>query len=108
MSAQRKMRLGSFLTAVGEHMAAWRHPEAPSGDRAAFGPYLEIARAAEDALFDLLLIGDVGPNSDAPLETLVLNHGYDRLDPMMLTAALAVTNRPIRPVPARPPPFETP
>ncbi len=108
MTARRMMRLGSFLTAIGEHMAAWRHPEAPAGDRAAFAPYLEIARVAEDALFDLLLIGDVGPNSDAPLDTLVLNHGYDRLDPMMLTAALAVTTRRIGLVATGSTSFETP
>ena len=108
MTAGRKMRLGSFVTAVGEHMGAWRHPDAPGGDRASFAPYLEIARAAEDALFDLLLIADVGPNSDAPVETLMLNHGFDRLDPLMLTAALAVTTSRIGLVATGSTSFETP
>ena len=108
MTAGRKMRLGSFLTAVGEHMAAWRHPDAPAGDRASFAPYLEIARAAEDALFDLVLVADVGPNADAPADTLKLNHGFDRLDPIMLMAALAVTTRRLGLVATGSTSFETP
>ena len=87
----RMMRLGTFLSAGGEHMAAWRHPDSTMVDRAGFAQYLDAAQVVERALFDLILIGDVGPTSDAPADTLVRNASHDRLDPLPLISALAVT-----------------
>ncbi len=93
MANDRKMRLGTFLSAGGEHVAAWRHPDAANLDRASFPQYLEAARIVEEALFDLILIGDAAPSSDAPIESLMRDTTSERLDPLPLISALAVTTR---------------
>ncbi|MCB2048510.1 MAG: LLM class flavin-dependent oxidoreductase [Novosphingobium sp.] len=56
MTDQRKMRLGLFVMTAGHHVAAWRHPEAYRGDM--FAEYVELARIAEDAKFDMLFAAD--------------------------------------------------
>ncbi len=93
MAAKRMMKLGTFLSAVGEHMAAWRHPDAKAMGRDNFAQYLDVARIAEAALFDLVLLGDVMPPGDVPVSTLMRNASVERLDPLTLVAALAVTTQ---------------
>ena len=87
----RRIRLGTFLSAGGEHLAAWRHPDSKLVDRAGFAQYLHAAQVAERALFDLILIGDVGPTGEATPDTVIRNASHDRLDPLPLASALAVT-----------------
>ncbi len=91
MTNKRQMKLGTFLSSSGEHIGAWRHPDTPRQDRAGFAQYLEAARVAEAALFDMILIADVSPSGTTPLDTLMRDASSERLDPMMLMAALAVT-----------------
>ena len=104
----RQMKLGTFLTTGGEHSGAWLHKDTPSQSRVSFPPYLEIAKVAEAALFDLILVGDVVPAFDTPVEILKHNAGSERLDPFMLVAALAVTTRHIGIVPTGSASFEQP
>ncbi len=74
-------------------MAGWRHPSVRFESRARFADYLDIVRMAEAALFDLVLIADVAPSSRDPIEVLSRYAGYDRLEPLSLLSALAVTTQ---------------
>ena len=56
MMNNRQMRLGAFVITAGHHVAAWRRPEAFKGD--VFGEFVELARIAEAAKFDLLFVAD--------------------------------------------------
>jgi FMN-dependent oxidoreductase (nitrilotriacetate monooxygenase family) len=102
------MRLGTFLSSSGEHVGAWRHHDTPSQTRASFGQYLQSAKVAEESLFDLILLGDVSPSNDSPVETLMYNAAVERLDPFMLISALAVTTKNIGLVPTGSASFEQP
>lgn len=55
---QRKgpFSLGAFLYPSGHHIAAWRHPDAKADAGIDFHHYVELARAAEAAKFDLIFL----------------------------------------------------
>jgi FMN-dependent oxidoreductase (nitrilotriacetate monooxygenase family) len=91
MAKKRQIKLGTFLTVGGEHVGAWRHPDSPRIYRSSFQHSLEIARTVEDALFDLVLVADVQPTSTNSPEMLKYDPTNERLDPVALTSALAVT-----------------
>lgn len=76
-------------------MAGWRHPSVRFESRARFADYLDIVRMAQAAMFDLVLIADVAPSSRDPIEVLSRYAGYDRLEPLSLLSALAVTTESI-------------
>lgn len=97
MSAQ--LKLGSFLSIGGENIGAWRHPDVNFTSRADFHYYLEATDIAERALFDLMLVADVPPQADHPVELLARHPAYDRLEPAMVSAALAVTTKQIGIIP---------
>ena len=85
------LKLGTFLSVGGENMAGWRHPSVRFESRAQFNDYLKIVRVAEAAMFDIVLVADVAPSAKDPVEVLARYAGYDRLEPMTLLSALAVT-----------------
>src|SRR5690606_25893992 len=78
---------------------AWRYPgfKYNEPNLGAYGSnfqmYLESAREAENAKFDILLFGDVAVRSTDPVEILSCQSKYDMLEPLSLIAALAVTTR---------------
>jgi N-acetyl-S-(2-succino)cysteine monooxygenase len=83
----REMKLGLFFAPGGHHLAAWRHPDAyPRGF--SISTYVNVARAAERACFDMVFVADVfslTPDSKYR-DTL-------RFEPLTLLSALAmVTN----------------
>lgn len=86
----RQLKLGAFLTPGGEHLAAWRDETVDTGGRH-FTNYLHATQLAEDALFDFVFLGDVAPQSTDPLEALSRLSWYDRLEPLTLLSALAVS-----------------
>ena len=86
---KRQMHLGLFLLGTGSHTGGWRHPGATRSFQD-IDTVLEIARAAEDAKFDLIFMGD-NLNADPkghPSFTL-------RLEPLTLLAAVAVATKKI-------------
>ena len=95
MASGPHLKLGTFLSVGGENMAGWRHPTVQFRSRAEFKDYLDIVRLAQSATFDLVLIADVAPSSRDPVEVLSRYAGYDRLEPLSLLSALAVTTEDI-------------
>ncbi|MFH7495180.1 nitrilotriacetate monooxygenase, partial [Pseudomonas syringae pv. tagetis] len=50
-SSSRQMKLGGFLMATGQDVAAWRHPFVPADAGRDFKHYRDVARVAEAAKF---------------------------------------------------------
>jgi len=92
--AKRELKLGTFLTPAGEHIAAWRHPSVTARSGMDFDALVRIAEIAEAGKFDFLFAGDVSPNSDLPPDMLGRSAWLDKLDPLtMLSAVAARTTR---------------
>lgn len=84
----RQLKLGAVLMGVGgpgDH-DTWQHPEIPGDASIDIRWYIERARQAEAAKFDLVFIVDsqfITPDSPP--------HYLNRLEPLTLLSAVAVT-----------------
>ena len=86
MATQRRLKLGAILEGVGFDHASWRHPDLPGDASIDIQWYIEQARLAEAAKFDLVFIVDspfITPDT-AP-------HYLNRLEPLTLLSAVAVS-----------------
>ncbi|OTG84187.1 nitrilotriacetate monooxygenase [Acinetobacter sp. ANC 4558] len=54
----RKIRLGAFIPATGQHVSAWRHPDASPERHLDINYLIEIAQTAERGLFDAYFLAD--------------------------------------------------
>ena len=54
----RQIKLGAFLPGGGQHVAAWRHPGAPSDGATSFEFHKQLALTAERGLFDAYFLAD--------------------------------------------------
>ncbi|OGA00365.1 MAG: nitrilotriacetate monooxygenase [Betaproteobacteria bacterium RIFCSPLOWO2_02_FULL_62_17] len=54
----QKMRLAAYFNPTGHHVASWRHPRAQPDANVNFDHYVEIARTAERAKFDMIFLAD--------------------------------------------------
>ena len=84
----RQLKLGAILTGVGGpgHHYTWLDPEIPTDASVDVNWYVEYARAAEAARFDLVFIVDSQfITVDSP------PHYLNRLEPLTLLSALAVS-----------------
>lgn len=83
----RQIKLGAFLPGGGQHIAAWRHPDAPLDGALNLEFYKQLARTAERGLFDAYFLAD----------NLAVNFGAKEgggaaaatLEPVTLFAALS-------------------
>jgi FMN-dependent oxidoreductase (nitrilotriacetate monooxygenase family) len=85
-AASRQIRLGAILEGVGTDQASWRDPAVPGDASINIDWYIEQARLAEAAKFDLVFIVDspyITPDT-AP-------HFLNRLEPLTLLSAIAVS-----------------
>jgi len=91
MSAQRQIKLGAFVQATGHHIAAWLHPGAEPDAGLNFQHYLQLARAAEAAKFDLLFVADSpgGYANYEETEVFARNAKAAHFEPVTLWSALS-------------------
>ncbi|WP_192355619.1 LLM class flavin-dependent oxidoreductase [Mesorhizobium mediterraneum] len=90
----RQMKLGAFLWATGHHIAAWRHPQAHVTAGVDIEHYIQLARTAEAAKFDLLFCEDAAGVREANVNIASQTSRSIGFEPISLLAALAVqTNR---------------
>lgn len=85
-TSTRQLKIGAILTGVGTDQNDWRDPDLPGDASIDINWYIENARAAEAAKFDLVFIVDspfITPDT-AP-------HFLNRLEPLTLLSALAVS-----------------
>jgi alkanesulfonate monooxygenase SsuD/methylene tetrahydromethanopterin reductase-like flavin-dependent oxidoreductase (luciferase family) len=84
---QPQMRLGAFFNPTGHHVASWRHPRAQADAGINFQHYLEIARTAERAKFDMVFLADNVCVRDAKMEALCRSAQYiANFEPLTLRA----------------------
>src|ERR1700722_18888759 len=85
MTTNRQLKLGAILSGVGSDQNDWRHPDLPGDASIDINWFIENARKAEAAKFDLVFIVDspyITPDT-AP-------HFLNRLEPLTLLSAVAV------------------
>lgn len=84
-TGKRQLHLGAILSGVGTTQNGWLHPDLPGDASISIDWYIENARKAEAAKFDLVFIVDspfITPDT-AP-------HFLNRLEPLTLLSAVAV------------------
>src|SRR3974390_3344560 len=95
-TTQRQMRLGAFFNPTGHHVASWGHPRAPAAAGINFPHYVELARTAERAKFDMVFLADNVCVRDAKMEALCRSAQYiANFEPITLLAALSAMTRQI-------------
>lgn len=88
MTAQ--MKLGVFLWAAGHHIAAWRHPEAHVRAGIDIDHYIQLARIAEAAKFDMIFCEDAAGLREANVGIASQTSRSIGFEPISLLSALAV------------------
>jgi N-acetyl-S-(2-succino)cysteine monooxygenase len=93
-SNRRMMRLGAFVHETGQHVAAWRHPEAHFNSGTSFAEMVETARLAERGKFDFLFLADTAavnlqgnPDARGRMGKTV------KFEPMTILSALAAVTK---------------
>ena len=88
-----EMKLGLSMRYLGYHDGAWRHPEVPPGGATDFKYFLNSARIAEAAKFDMVFFADgIGIRADDnPPGSLARTNRNVELEPLTLLAALAAS-----------------
>lgn len=87
MSAQ--MKLGAFLWATGHHIAAWRHPKAHVTAGIDIDHYIQLARTAEAAKFDMIFCEDAAGLREANVGIASQTSRSIGFEPISLLSALA-------------------
>jgi alkanesulfonate monooxygenase len=90
-----RMHLAAYYNPTGHHVASWRHPRAQADAHVNINHYIEIARTAERAKFDLLFLADGSATREAAMEALSRSVQFiAHFEPLTLLSALAmVTER---------------
>ncbi|RWC42647.1 MAG: LLM class flavin-dependent oxidoreductase [Mesorhizobium sp.] len=86
----RQMKLGVFLWATGHHIAAWRHPKAHVTAGIDIDHYIQLARTAEAAKFDMVFCEDAAGLREANVGIASQTSRSIGFEPISLLSALAV------------------
>ena len=89
----RQMKLGAFLMSPGHHAAAWRHPSAQADLGASFAGYVELAKAAEAAKFDLIFLDDTVAVKDTSVDVGARIARSAFFEPLTLLSGMAAVTR---------------
>ena len=93
-TTSRKMHLGAFFHPTGNHVAAWLHPDAQADAGMNFQHYVELAKTAERAKFDMMFLADASSTRDGNLDALSRWPQYMAyFEPTMLLAGIAAETR---------------
>jgi FMN-dependent oxidoreductase (nitrilotriacetate monooxygenase family) len=92
----RHMSLSAFLMPGGQHVAAWRHPEAQADAGVTFRYYKNFAQTAELGKFDAIFIADfAGSISSSTLSSARRSSHDIGFEPITLVSALATVTEKI-------------
>lgn len=86
---RRQMKLGAFLWATGHHIAAWRHPKAHVTAGVDIEHYIQLARTAEAAKFDMIFCEDAAGVREADINIASQTSRSIGFEPISLLSALA-------------------
>ena len=84
-----RMRLGAFLTAKGQHVAAWRAPDVPADMGTSLAAYADVVRLAERGRFDMMFLADNAGVWQRDLDTHGRSSRAAYFEPVTLLSALA-------------------
>ena len=88
------MRLGAFVHETGQHVAAWRHPQAHMHSGASFAEMVETAGLAERGKFDLLFLADTAAvNLKGSADSRGRMGKVVKFEPMTILSALAAVTK---------------
>src|SRR5215469_14922710 len=91
-ASRRMMSLGAFVHETGQHVAAWRHPDAFAESGTAFAQAVHVAREAERGKFDFLFLADTAAVSLTGTEESRGRMGKTvKFEPLTILSALAAT-----------------
>lgn len=84
------MKLGAFVHETGQHVAAWRHPDAHYHSGARFQDMVEVAQLAERGKMDFLFLADTAAvNLEGSAEARGRMGKVVKFEPMTILSALA-------------------
>lgn len=91
--SDKKLRLGAFIPGAGQHIAAWRHPDAQADGILNLEHYKNIVQTAERGKFDAMFMADgLAANFGGNVSVGRSDKGVD-FEPITLFSALSgVTN----------------
>jgi FMN-dependent oxidoreductase (nitrilotriacetate monooxygenase family) len=88
------MRLGAFVHETGQHVAAWRHPQAHMQSGTSFAEMVETAEIAERGKFDLLFLADTAAvNLKGSADSRGRMGKVVKFEPMTILSALAAVTK---------------
>jgi FMN-dependent oxidoreductase (nitrilotriacetate monooxygenase family) len=88
------MRLGAFVHETGQHVAAWRHPQAHMKSGTSFAEMVETAQLAERGKFDLLFLADsAAVNISGSADSRGRMGKVVKFEPMTILSALAAVTK---------------
>ena len=88
------MRLGAFVHETGQHVAAWRHPQAHMHSGTSFAEMVETAQLAERGKFDLLFLADTAAvNLKGSADLRGRMGKVVKFEPMTILSALAAVTK---------------
>lgn len=90
MTKERKIRIGVFLASSGQHVAAWRHPNAVTDGSMDLPYFIEMAQLAESGKLDFIFLAD----------SLAINEGshpniLTRFEPLTILSILSTVTKEI-------------
>lgn len=90
----KKMKLAAYFNPTGHHVASWRHPRAQRDAHQSIEHYVEIARTAERAKFDMIFLADGNATRDADIEAISRSVQFvAHFEPITLLSALAMVTK---------------
>jgi len=92
--AKRMMHLGAFVHETGQHVAAWRHPDAHYHSGVRFQDMVEVAQLAERGRMDFLFLADsAAVDLDGSPDARGRMGKVVKFEPMTILAALAAVTK---------------
>jgi N-acetyl-S-(2-succino)cysteine monooxygenase len=89
-----KMRLAAYFNPTGHHVASWRHPRAQPDANVNIEHYVDMARAAEAAKFDMIFLADGVATRDVHIDAQSRSVQFiAHFEPITLLSALAMTTK---------------
>ena len=90
----KKMKLAAYFNPTGHHVASWRHPRAQADANASIEHYVEAARTAERAKFDMIFLADSNATRNADIEAISRSVQFiAHFEPLTLLSALAMVTK---------------
>lgn len=90
----KKMTLAAYFNPTGHHVASWRHPRAQRDAHVNIEHYVEIAKTAERAKFDMIFLADGYATRDAHIDAISRSVQFvAHFEPVTLLSALAMVTK---------------